>query len=177
MTRSREVQTLLWALAATLVVIGVVTWWLGRQSPSGPAGTGSAIYVELDLGDGSSTVYRLPPGAVARDLFQAAGIQGPSRWDPSRPLENGRRYRVEGERGYSESWMSGDRLVALGIPIPLNACSREDLMAIPGIGEATAIRILERRESLGRFDSYRQVAEVPGVGPKTMDLLTRYTRL
>lgn len=178
MTRSREIQTLLWALAGALVVVGVVTWWLGRGDPRDhSSGSGPAIYVELDRGAQGTVVYRLPAGATARDLFRAAGIADPSRWDPSRALENGRLYRLEGDSGWSESWMSGERLLALGIPIPLNECSREDLVAIPGIGEATAVRILERRASLGRFGSYREVAEVPGVGPKTMELLTRYTRL
>jgi len=179
MTRSREIQTLLWALAGTLVLIGAGTWWLGRQQADRPPGgiAGAVLYVELDRGPDGSAVYRLSEGATARDLFRAAGIDAPPRWDPSRPLENGRLYRLEGERGFSESWMSGPRLIALGIPIPLNECSREDLVAIPGIGEETATRILERRASLGRFGSYREVAEVPGVGPKTMELLTRYTRL
>jgi len=114
---------------------------------------------------------------MVRDLFRAAGLSVPPRLDPARVLENGRRYRLEGAEAYSESWMSGERLVALGIPIPLNECGLEDLVAIPGIGQETAARILERRVSLGRFDSYRTVAEVPGVGPKTLELLTRHTRL
>ena len=178
MTRSREIQTPLWAPAGALAIIAAATWWRGRHPQTEPPGSGTAaLYVELDRGAEGSAVYRLPPGSTARDLFRAAGIAAPSRWDPSRPLENGRLYRLEGDGGHSESWMSGERLLALGIPIPLNECSREDLVAIPGIGDATAVRILERRASLGRFQSYREVAEVPGVGPKTMELLTRHTRL
>lgn len=181
MARGREIQTLLWALALALVIVGIVTWWQQRRSSDSATRSGQDgrpfIHVQLDRGGDGSVVYRLPAGAMVRDLFRAAAIPVPPRLDPAKVLENGRLYRLEGADAYSESWMSGERLVALGISVPLNECGIEDLTAIPGIGQETAARILERRASLGGFDSYRQVAEVPGVGPKTLELLTRYTRL
>lgn len=63
-----------------------------------------------------------------------------------------------------------------GFPIDINNASRDDLMVLPGIGEKTAQRILEKRAELGEFKSVDDLMEVKWIGKakleKIRDLVT-----
>lgn len=61
--------------------------------------------------------------------------------------------------------------------IDLNRAGREELMRIPGIGEAHAARILEKREQAGRFKSWADVGEVSGIGPKRLENLKAHATI
>lgn len=50
--------------------------------------------------------------------------------------------------------------------VDLNTADRQLLQTLPGVGEATASRILEWRERHGRFTSVSQLREVDGIGEK-----------
>lgn len=58
--------------------------------------------------------------------------------------------------------MPGARRLALGIPLDPNADGVEDLVAIPGIGEKTAQKIVRRREEKGKFRSLEEFQEFVG---------------
>lgn len=45
---------------------------------------------------------------------------------------------------------------------------------ITGIGEKTASALLSRREEIGRFNNWDDVAEVHGIGPKTINLMEEF---
>jgi competence ComEA-like helix-hairpin-helix protein len=55
--------------------------------------------------------------------------------------------------------------------VDLNRCSVEDLVTIPGIGRALAQRIIDFRNSRGRFHSVDELRQVPGIGRKTFRAL------
>ena len=56
-------------------------------------------------------------------------------------------------------------------PLDLNAASFDDLLALPGIGPATARAILAYRESIGRFYYPEELMDVRGIGEKTFAAL------
>ncbi len=50
-------------------------------------------------------------------------------------------------------------------PVDINTAGVDDLMLLPGIGEKTAQRIVEKRKELGRFSSVDELTEVKWIGP------------
>ena len=64
---------------------------------------------------------------------------------------------------------------AAGI-LDLNTASAEQLDGLPGIGPVTAAKILAWRTQNGRFSVVDELAEVPGIGPKTLEELRPLVR-
>ncbi len=60
------------------------------------------------------------------------------------------------------------------IRINLNSAAFEELVALPGIGEARARAILEWRKANGNFSSVDDLMRVPGIGEKTVERLKPY---
>jgi competence protein ComEA len=56
----------------------------------------------------------------------------------------------------------------LGEPLELNSADAAALERLPDIGATKAAAILATRARLGGFQSIDQLAEVPGIGPKTL---------
>ena len=61
--------------------------------------------------------------------------------------------------------------LSLGVPVGVNSAAKEDLKALPGIGEVTAKSIIDYRENSGSFESLQDLDNVPGIGEKTLKSL------
>ncbi len=59
----------------------------------------------------------------------------------------------------------------------LNEVSAEELAQLPGIGETLAQAIVKRRGELGKFQTFREVDEVPGVGPAKLEALKQMVEI
>lgn len=55
--------------------------------------------------------------------------------------------------------------------IDLNSATMDDLLGLPGIGRVKADAIFQYRAQIGGFSSVEQLAEVKGIGPKTLSAL------
>lgn len=49
-------------------------------------------------------------------------------------------------------------------PIDLNRAGKDELMILPGVGEKTALRIIEKRDEIGGFKSVDDLTEIKWIG-------------
>src|SRR5713226_2797713 len=59
-------------------------------------------------------------------------------------------------------------------PVNLNTATSEELQQVPGIGPATAGKILQMRKSYGAFKSVDDLLAIRGLGPKRLEKMRRY---
>src|SRR5271170_2517920 len=59
-------------------------------------------------------------------------------------------------------------------PINLNAATSEELQQVPGIGPATADKILQMRKSYGAFKSVDDLLAIRGIGKKRLEKMRKY---
>lgn len=175
-----DVSRLLWGLgmAAVMASAGVIlATQTGTASTRDAPGPGGVLYVQFEAPGMATAIYKMPRDSRMRDLFHAARVPLPRSRDGMEALLPGQALKVEGDGGLSSAWMAGDQMVALGVPIPINECGLQDLVAIPGVGEATALKILKARMEHGRYDSFSEMADLTGIGEKTLMALREYGRL
>src|SRR5260370_2450152 len=59
-------------------------------------------------------------------------------------------------------------------PVNLNAATSEELQQVPGIGPATAEKILQMRKSYGAFKSVDDLLAIRGLGAKRLEKMRKY---
>src|SRR6266481_4843640 len=59
-------------------------------------------------------------------------------------------------------------------PININTANSEELQQVPGIGPATAEKILQMRKSYGAFKSVDDLLAIRGLGPKRLEKMRKY---
>lgn len=69
---------------------------------------------------------------------------------------------------------NSDAEALVNFPINLNTCTKEELMAIDGIGDARAEAILAYRDKLGGYTSVEQLKDISGIGDKTFEKIAPY---
>jgi competence ComEA-like helix-hairpin-helix protein len=59
-------------------------------------------------------------------------------------------------------------------PVNINTATSEELQRVPGIGPATAEKILAMRKSYGAFKSVDDLLAIRGLGAKRLEKMRRY---
>ena len=59
-------------------------------------------------------------------------------------------------------------------PVNINTATSEELQQVPGIGPATASKILQMRKSYGAFKSVDDLLAIRGLGQKRLDKMRKY---
>jgi len=137
-----------------------------------------------------SGVYRLAPDSrVADAIDQAGGAAEHADLDAlnlAEPLQDGQKIHVPRKGEASAPALAsvapsrtprGTPQAAAAttqFPINLNTATAEQLEAIPGIGPVLAQRIIEYRQTHGRFQSVDELLEVRGIGPKRLENMRPY---
>ena len=73
----------------------------------------------------------------------------------------------EGEASESYAQTAEDK-------VNINKADSSKLQTVPGIGPATAQKIIEYREKNGRFSSVDELKNVSGIGDKTLENMREY---
>lgn len=107
----------------------------------------------------------LGSGYLARDLNTPAGAP-PARCEKGATDYEGSPTRCD-PAGEIPPWLDGK-------PLDLNRATASDLERLPGIGPRLARTIFEYRSEHGAFTHIDELADVPGVGAKTVARLTPY---
>lgn len=68
-----------------------------------------------------------------------------------------------------ESRINAETTPAISFPIDLNTAGKEELVALPGIGEVLAGRILNYRQEHGAFGTVEELMLVEGIGKKKLE--------
>lgn len=188
------------ALAALLVIVllallGVAGYLLlGRQPEATPvaaprapgASTAPGVVVHVAGAVFEPGLVTLPAGARVADAVRAAGGL---REDAAADTLNLARVAEDGEQILVPSINDAPREAAPGAPgspgatappagppagsgkVNLNAADATALQELPGVGPATAEKIIAYRDENGPFRSVDELDDVSGIGPKTMERL------
>jgi competence protein ComEA len=144
---------------------------------------GSAALVHVAGAVREPGVYPLRPGSRIDDAVRRAG--GPtSKADLgavnlAAKVEDGRQVLVpeKARAGAPVAAAGAGSPTAPGQPLDLNTATMEQLDTLPGVGPATAQKILDYREQHGGFGSVDELGQVPGIGDKRMADLREQVRV
>lgn len=106
--------------------------------------------------------------AAAGGSASAAGGSGRSA-RPHAPSARSRKTSKSGSRSNKKSLPAHS--------ISLNRANVQELSSLPGIGEATAKRIIADRRAHGRFKKVEDLCRVKGIGKKKLASIKRYLRV
>src|SRR6266516_2150139 len=121
-------------------------------------------------------LYRLEQGSRIADAVSRAGGATPkaelAQVNLAAPLADGEQVIVP-KRGAAVAGTAGSPASAgtPTAPVQLSTATLEQLDSLPGVGPATAQKILDYRTKHGAFSSVDELDAVPGIGPKRLDQL------
>ena len=177
------VALVLLLLAAHLLLPAGTTTPAAPLPPPGPgtSATGSAhtrLVVDVVGAVRRPGLYRLEQGSRIADAIARAGGATPkailAQVNLAAPLADGEQIIVP-KRGAPGAAVPGPASAsgvgAPNAPVQLSTATLEQLDSLPGIGPATAQKILDYRTKHGAFSSVDEVDAVSGIGPKRLNQL------
>jgi competence protein ComEA len=119
-------------------------------------------------------LHALPPGSRVKNAIDAAGGLLPDAntlaINQAALIEDGERIFIPVYASVQGETLSGELPSRAGNALlNINTASQIDLERLPGIGPATAEKIILYRNENGYFTSIEEILEVPGIGPVTYE--------
>ena len=172
---SRSVIHALLASALALSFLGILYYFLADNSQSEPMPIAAPVEENMLVYVAGAVeqpgVYQLPIGSRVKDAVQAAGNLLPyadaEAVNLAAKLRDGEQISVPFNFNPPEG--------QLGIKyVNINTANLAELTALPGVGEATAQKILDYRREHGLFRQLTDLEEVKGIGEGKFKELRRH---
>jgi competence protein ComEA len=119
-------------------------------------------------------LYKVPQGSRVADAVARAGgvtrTADPAALNLAAPVADGQQVLVPARLPRAVAAAQGTPVPGIPPgPIQLSSATEEQLDSLPGIGPATAQKILDYRAEHGAFRSVEELDEVPGIGPTRVE--------
>ena len=145
------------------------------QAPEFSDQLDNSLAVEVVENDQPKGIYFVGSETSSEPLLKAAGIGEFSF--PVFKLDDGMKITVDSSSGKNDivvTKIANVERMALGMPIDINKATEDDLLLVKGIGDATAKKILDLRNKLGRFGDINQLMEIKGIKEKKLTEIRKY---
>lgn len=183
---------------AAVVFTGLVGARFARQHNLTPTHRPGAMVVQVSGAVNNPGVYEFSQGARVEEAIQAAGgfkrDADTGRVNQAEQLRDAVRYNVPRVGDPEEPNMVADPTInpapvagltssftkketPISGSISLNNSTSQQLEGLPGVGPATAQKIIEYRTQHGGFRTIEELQEVKGIGPKKFAKMRPYLAL
>jgi len=169
-------------LIAICLTVAVIPFFIflyssfgGYQAPEFSDQLDHSMAVEVLENDQPKGIYFMDSETSSEQLLKAAGIGEISF--PVFKLDDGMKITIDSFSRKNDvvvTRIGNDKRMALGMPIDINRATEDDLLLVKGIGEATAKKILDLRNQLGRFRDINQLMKIKGIKEKKLVEIRKY---
>jgi competence protein ComEA len=131
--------------------------------------TSEGIYIDIKGAVANPGVYHLEKGARYFDAIEAAGGFNNANEEcvnQAKEVEDGQEIYIQ---AIDESCHHDGAII-----VNINKANEKELTVLPGIGDATAKKIIDYRNEQGEFKSIEELQEVEGIGPSTFEDIEEY---
>jgi DNA uptake protein ComE-like DNA-binding protein len=163
-------------LIAVCLILAIIPFFIflrslfvSYQAPAFSDQLDNSKAVEVVENDQSKGIYFVGSETSSVQLLKDAGIGEFSFQDFK--LDDGMKITinsVSGKNNIIVTKIANAERLALGMPLDINQVTEDDLILVKGIGEATAKKILDLRNKLGRFSDINQLLEIKGIKEKKL---------
>ncbi|MBT3261690.1 ComEA family DNA-binding protein [bacterium] len=123
-------------------------------------------------------IYKINKGSRTADLIKIAGGALPNanldKINLVAILKDGKKILISATK---PTKTKTTKTRAIGQMVNINTSSAKDLTTITGIGPSTAQKIVDYRNTKGRFETLKDLTNVKGIGPKTLKKIKPYLLL
>ena len=165
--------------ASTPPIVGSAADQAGAASASAAAalpGRSTRLVVYVVGAVRRPGLYKVPQGSrVADAVARAGGVTrkaDPAALNLAAPVADGQQVLVPARLPRAVAAAQGAPVPGVPAgPVQLSSATAEQLDSLPGVGPATAQKILGYRAEHGAFRSVEELDEVPGIGPTRVEQL------
>lgn len=181
MPLSRQEKLVLVVISTVALVALTLVFWVNLNAQRRFLTREQTVIVQVDGAVLRPGIYRVKENTRVFEVLEEAGgtttdanLQG---MNLAQPVYDGQRIVIPSRKTSEGSQFSTN--LSQFVPqtssppgsshINVNTATLEELVALPGIGEVIAKRIIEYRETHGPFRRPEDLLEVKGIGPKKLE--------